>query len=552
MNIYGLFILLIFRQLSYFEFVEYPLNHTAGDSFEIRIVARESNGDTAWYFNDVAYLATSKDGRYRSIFINPNQIYFQRGIATKKVVVTLAETLSLIVYLPSRPEIKGKTPTIRFNPNYPKKLIILSPAETLASGSTFGKISSPFPIKAGEIFSFRVYITDNWFNPAKTIGETVYFKSTDSFARLPKETPFLGNESIVFQGDLKTKELQKIYVFSKSAYLTADSTEIMVLPNKYRNLLLILPGEEIRKGDTTTLPHLKPGKRNLPSPQYVKEPFLVKVFICDSFYNPTTCPGETVKLFSDFSFSYSPEFIFIQDSGSFFVFFDSAGENQTIWAKSKNYETYRSKLTILSKTKFLKVFKPETAFAGREYEIKVVCLDTNQKPIPFHKVIYKVIKGKGMVYDTLNYTDEEGVSKVKFICEYPEVLETDTILIKSDDKEEKIGIYIEIKDETLLAGKIIGFPNPTGIEADSIKLLYYLPIACDVNLLIYDPFGNIILNKKIRKNEIGAQKGLNYFIWNCRDNNYKKVANGLYNIRIIGVTHTQKVFDNTYRFLVVW
>jgi len=552
MNIYELFILLIFRQLSYFEFVEYPLNQTAGDSFEIKIVARESNGDTAWYFNDIAYLATSKDGRYRSIFINPNQIYFQRGVGIKKVIVTLAETLSLIVYLPNRPEIRGKTPTIRFNPNYPKKLIILSPAETLASGSTLGKISSLFPIKAGELFPFRVYITDNWFNPTKTIGETVYFKSTDSFAQLPPATPFLGNESIIFQGDLKTQGLQKICVFSKSTNLTGDSSEINVLSNRYKNILLILPGEEIRKGDTTTLPQLKPGKRNSPYPQYVKEPFWVKVFICDSFYNPTTCLGETIRLFSDFSFSYSPEFIFVQDSGFFSVFFDSAGDNQTIWAKSKNYETYRSKLKVLSKTKFLKVFKPETALAGREYEIKVLCLDTNQKPIPFHKVIYKVIKGKGRVSDTLSYTDEEGISQIKFICEYPEVFETDTILIKSDDKEEKIGIDIEIKEEALLEGKIIGFPNPTGIEADSIKLLYYLPIACDVHLLIYDPFGNVILNKKIRKNEIGAQKGVNYFIWDCRDNNHKKVANGLYNIRIIGLTHTQKVFDNTYRFLVVW
>ncbi|MCM8820264.1 MAG: hypothetical protein NC925_05660, partial [Candidatus Omnitrophica bacterium] len=95
-------------------------------------------------------------------------------------------------------------------------------------------------------------------------------------------------------------------------------------------------------------------------------------------------------------------------------------------------------------------------------------------------------------------------------------------------------------------------PNPTGIETDTIYLMYYLPKACDINLFIYDPFGNIILDKKIKRNETGAQPGVNYFIWNCRDKNNRKVPNGLYNIRIIGITHTKKVFDNNYRILVVW
>ncbi len=548
-----LIILLIFQQLSYFEFVEYPEEQIAGDTFLVKIVAFESNGDTCWYFNDIANLATTKDGRYRSVFIYPNQVYFQRGVATQKVVVTLAETLSLIAYVPSRPEIMGRTQTIEFYPNYPKKLIILSPAETLAAGSSFGKISSfPFSIKAGENFSFRVYITDNWFNPTNTTGETVYFKSTDSFASLPTETPFLANESLVFNCNLKTAEKEKIYVLSKTGSLTTDSTEIIVLPNVYNKILLILPGEEIKKGDTTTLTFLKPGKRKLPNPQYVKEPFLVKVYICDTFYNPTNCEGETIKLFSDYPFFYSPDFIAINDSGSFLCSFDSTGENQTIWAEGKYKETYRSKLNILSKTKFFEIFKPDTLLAGKKGEIEVICLDTNQKPIPFHKVVYKVIKGNGQVSDTLDYTDEFGVSRVKFLCQYPNFAETDTILIKSDDKEERIGIYIEAKDTAILKGRIIGFPNPTGIETDSIILMYYLPKACDVNLFIYDPFGNIILEKKIRKDEIGAQSGVNYFIWNCKDKNNKKVPNGLYNIRITGITHTKKIFDNTYRILVVW
>ncbi|MCX7837094.1 MAG: hypothetical protein N2323_03950 [candidate division WOR-3 bacterium] len=549
----GLFILLIFQQLSYFEFVEYPEEYTAGDSFLIKIVAFESDGDTCWYFNDMANLATTKDGRFRSVFIYPNQVYFQRGIATQKVMVTLAEELSLMVYLPNRPEIRGITEPIEFYPNYPKRLIILSPVETLASGSSFGKISSfPFSIKAGENLSFRVYITDNWFNPTKVTGETCYLKSTDSFAFLPQWMPFLGNESLIFNCNFKTANKQKIYVLSKTGNLISDSTEVIILPNVYNKILLLLPGEEIRKGDTSTLTFLKPGKRKLPNPQYVKESFLVKVYICDTFYNPTNCNGETIRLFSDYSFSYSPDFIVINDSGSFVCAFDSIGENQTIWAKGRYKETYRSKLNILPKTKYFEIFKPDTLLAGKEGEIEVVCLDTNKKPIPFHKVIYKVIKGNGILSDTLSYTDEFGVSRVRFVCYYPNFGEFDTILIKSDDKKEKIGIYIEAKDTAILKGKIIGFPNPTGIEIDSMILMYYLPQDCDINLFIYDPFGNIILERKIKKNEIGAQRGVNYFIWNCRDKNNRKVPNGLYNIRITGISHTKKVFDNTYRILVVW
>uniref|UniRef100_A0A7C3YQ68 FlgD/Vpr Ig-like domain-containing protein n=1 Tax=candidate division WOR-3 bacterium TaxID=2052148 RepID=A0A7C3YQ68_UNCW3 len=556
--IFNLFLSLsLFSTPSYFEFLDYPqAGGRAGDSFYLYVVARKANGETDTSYNGRALLKTSLDGLWPWSYIYPPLLNFERGEVRCKAVVKIAqESLSIIAV---DGIIRGETPRIIFSPNFPKKLLLTCPGETLLPGSPSGRYYSPQPQTAGEEFWGKVYLVDENFNVVRMRFDTVSLSTSDSFATLPSPV-FLINGTARFNFLPRAKGLRFISAFdlSDTTILPCTSSLFLVRANTYSRLLLLLPGEDYQLGDTTSSPWLTPGKRGRALPQFVCDSFPVRIVCCDSFYNPTT--GEdTVYLLSDFSFGYNPAPLGIRDSGRASVSFHFAGENQNLWAVSKKgLTTYRSFLTILPKASYLFVNYSDTILAGWESEINVLVLDRAGEAIPYKPVSFKVVKGHGKMLDSLILTDSLGWGKARFCLPIADlkdsISERDSILIRVDTIDTVIGIWVEVYDNEVMRGEIVAIPNPFGnLNQPTTKIIYHLRDNIDTKILIYDPFGNPIYKKRIKGGEMGARRGVNVVNWDGRDDKGNKVASGIYYVRVVSIAHTGRVFDKGYRIGVVW
>lgn len=537
---------LIFTQISTLEFNYINSPQTAGDSFDITIVAKTATGDTFRY-NFPGLLKTTRDDFWS--YCEPQLIDFYLGVCRRKVRVSIADTLRLKCEANG---IIGYSNEFVVNPNQPKRLFILCPGESIAPGSPEGKLSQPESQIAGNGFSISVLIVDNWFNPVLSRSDMIYLTCTDSFSQLASGN--LVNGRKVLPVTLRRAGAHRIIARSDDASIRPDtSVRFDVLPGSFCNLCLLLPGEELLPGDTTTLVYQTPGKTGTPLRQYVKEPFLVRVIPTDACYNRVYSYTEldTVTLTSDFAMTFEPNFAAVIDTACFTVTFDSTGDNQNLWVIGKTFESYRSKVNVEAKTKRIEVSHPDTIRAGAIITIEATLYDANDKIIKGKYTHFAVTSGQGMMLDTTGLTDTAGTIKARFVCSGANSNEMDSITICADDFSHNIGIFIE-GDATVLAGKPIAFPNPFGYNQDRTEIQYFLPTSCDITMAIYDPFGNLVKTEKFRPGEEGAKNGINKIFWDGRNGKGKKVANGIYVFKVWGTIYTGKVFDKELRIAVIW
>ncbi|MEO0114928.1 MAG: FlgD immunoglobulin-like domain containing protein [candidate division WOR-3 bacterium] len=538
------FVSIIFAQLSSLEFNYINSPQVAGDSFEITIVAKTPTGDTFRY-NFPGLLKTTRDDFWS--YCEPQLVDFYQGVCRRKVRVTIADTLRLKCEASG---VIGLSNQFVLHPNFPDRLLILCPGESIAPGSPEGKFSQPESQIAGRPFEVKVYLVDRWFNPVSFRQDRVYLQATDSFALLSSGNLINGRR--VLPVTLRRAGTQRIIAYADSSTIRPDtSVSFDVFPGSFAQLVLLLPGEELLPGDTTTSVYQTPGKTGVPLRQYVKEPFSVRVLATDACYNRVYSGLDTVALASDFAMQCEPASAVFFDSAWFTVTFDSTGDNQNLWVTGRSFQSYRSKVNIEAKTKRIATIKPDTIRAGSTVTITATLYDANDKVIKGKYTHFAVIKGNGRLLDTVGLTDTAGTIKVQFVGSGAHTAEMDSIAIMADDFTEKIGIFIE-GDETVLAGRILAFPNPFGYNRPLTEIQYLLPTSCDVTVAIYDPFGNPVLTKKYRQGEEGAKSGINKITWDGKNGRGEKVANGVYVLRVWGMVYTNKVYDKEHRIAVIW
>lgn len=549
--IIGLFFspFLCLGQIADFEFLPIQSPVKAGVNFPITVQAKDSSGNI-YPYTGVASLKTSRDDIYN--YAEPGFMVFNNGISQGQAFVKIADTLQLICEAGNT---RGYSNLITIIPNNPTKLFIILPGESLMSGSPQGRTHAPLPQVAGRSFNVNVYIVDNWFNPVSDRIDLIDFYGSDSFAQY---TPgHLNNGSGTFPTIFRTKGQH--YLIARPALSSSISADISntfsVIPGQLSRILLLFPGETNLPGDTTTIIYNTPGKTDNLTDQYVKEPFVVRIYGTDSCWNRVTpTEDDTVLLSSDFYIRTEPERIGYQntDSTIFSVTFDATGDNQNLWAYTLNgKESYRNKIDIVAKTKKILVAHDDTIQTGELTEIIASVYDINNQLIKGKVTKFSVINGNGNMLDSIGITDTNGVVRARFSCEAKFGSEWDTIQITADDFSELISIFIT-GDPALLQGKTIAFPNPFGYNQNYTEIQYYLTQRCDITFTIYDPFGNSVLTRKYLKDNEGAQLGFNKVTWNGFDDQGHKVVSGVYLLKIWGLRHTSTVFNQTYRIGVVW
>jgi len=539
-----IFASLIFAQLSTFEFNYINTPQTAGDSFDVTIVGKTSTGDTFRY-NFPGLIKTTRDDFWN--YCEPQLVDFYQGVCRRKVRVSIADTLRLKCEANG---VFGYSNEFTLIPNYPERLLVLCPGESIAPGSPEGKFSQPESQTAGASFSIQVFMVDKWFNPVSFRSDMIYLSAlTDSFAQLTNGNLIDGRK--VLPVTLRRAANHRISARTDNAAIRADtSVSFEVFPGTFAQLCLLLPGEELLPGDTTTLIYQTPGKNGAATRQYVKEPFTVKVWATDACFNKVYNGYDTVSLTSDFAIQFDPPQAILSDSALFPVTFDSTGDNQNLWVIGKTFESYRSKVNIEAKTKNIITVHPDTIRAGATITVEATLYDANGQIIKGKYTNFAVTQGHGIMLDTNGLTDTAGTIKAQFVCNGANSDEMDSIAITADDYTSKVGIFIE-GDEAVLGGRVIAFPNPFGYNRDQTEIQYFLPTSCDVAISIYDPFGNLVITKKYQQGSEGAKNGINKITWDGKNGKGKPVANGIYVFKAWGTVYTRNVFDKELRIAVI-
>jgi FlgD Ig-like domain len=535
---------LIFAQLTTLQFNNISSPQNAGDSFDITITALTATDDTFRY-NFTGLLKTTRDDFWN--YCEPQLVDFYQGVCRRKVRVSIADTLSLKCEASG---VIGYSNQFTILPNYPERLLILCPGESIAPGSAEGKFSQPASQIAGTSFSIEVYLVDKWFNPVSFRSDMIYLSATDSFAQLTNGN--LINGRVVLPATLRRAANHKIFARTDNASIRADtSVSIEVFPGTFAQINLLLPGETLLPGDTTTSIYQTPGKTGVIATQYVKEPFIVKVIATDACYNHVQINGDTVSLISDFAMHFEPNQTPLYDSAVFSVTYDSTGDNQNLWVIGRTFDSYRSRVNIEAKTKNIITVEPDSIRAGAIVTIEATLYDANNKVIKGKYTSFSVTQGHGMMLDTNGITSTKGTVKARFVCNGANSNETDSIAITADDYTDNIAIVIE-GDEAVLAGRVVAYPNPFGYNRGQTEIQYFLPKSCDMTLSIYDPFGNLVKTQKIQPGQEGAKLGINKIYWDGKNGKGKDVANGIYVFKAWGTDFTGRVFDKELRIAVIW
>lgn len=544
--------LLLVSQLTYFEFT--PLGGDtfyAGDSFGVTIYARDPYGGT-YNYTGGAVLSTTKDGYWS--YVRPDRITFVQGVWQGRAMVTLAESLKLRCVEPNS-GVSGESNLLVVYPGAPDRFITLLPGEAMAAGTEQGRLPDPpVPQLSGDSFTVRVMLTDVWHNTSEQRNDSFYVSATDSFAQVPSGGQVSGGIGS-FAATIRRAGSHNIVVrpATGSPVKPGTSSTFAVGPGPFENLLVLLPGETPLPGDNASLPWQTPGKAGTPAVQALKGPFKVTVYACDGCWNPVNGPGDTIALASDFSVGVSPGAAPLFDSVPFTVHFNTAGENQNVWAwDRRTLLSYRTLLDIRALAKNIEILSsPDTVRAGATAILQVALKDVNSEPVVAALCRFSVIAGSGEMLDSAVLSDTVGLVSARFFCSATRGAERDTIRVTADTFA-LIDIYVDMPDRSLAEGKINCFPNPFGFNKDQVEISYYLQRSCNVNVRIYDPFGNEVISRDCRQGAEGGEEGVNRVYWDGRNSKGRRVANGVYLVEVVGSVHTGSIFKNAQRIGVVW
>jgi hypothetical protein len=339
----GLISILLFIQLDHFGFDTIPSPQTAGDSISITVTAYDAGG-IPYPYSGMSRIYTSWDNPMYPQYCD-TLIHFSNGTWSGDVPVSLAaDTLSL--KCDDGGGHLGVSNIFQVLPNTAARLLSILPNQNYSPGTATGRTGNPMPQPAGEQFYITLYLTDYWYNQVNVGNDSVRITSTDQFI-FPK-TMALSSGNLILPFSFRTATNQKIY-FQDITNLSIDadtSSTINIYAADYSDLLVILPGETLLPGDTTTSMSNTPGKSGVPAEHYELEDFLAIVYATDSMWNKTNTTGPAVQLYSDFVFSNPLPETLSNGQVNFTINFSDTGR-VVLWAQNNTIRSNNNYLNIL-------------------------------------------------------------------------------------------------------------------------------------------------------------------------------------------------------------
>jgi len=340
-DLISLITILLFSQLHHFGFITITSPQTAGASFLITVYAYDSLNNIV-DTNVVADIFATPGPQY-----GDTTVTFTDGVWQGQFTVTLADTLTISCRDYKAPPHTGTSNNVVFQPNTAYKLLTILPGQIYYPGIESGKAGSAIAQQAGVSFSGAVYYTDQWSNLIISGNDSYEVSSTDQYTG--SQTFGLSNGTGVFSFALRTAGQHYLYTrdVTNTSIKTDTSSQFIINPGNYSDLLIVLPGETHEPGDTTTTTVNTPGKTGIPDDQYEDEDFSVTVYAADSMWNVFDTTGPAVQLNSDFLFSNPSPANLNNGAVQFTIQFNETGR-VLLWAEENTIRSNNNYLNIIS------------------------------------------------------------------------------------------------------------------------------------------------------------------------------------------------------------
>jgi hypothetical protein len=180
--------------------------------------------------------------------------------------------------------------------------------------------------------------------------------------------------------------------------------------------------------------------------------------------------------------------------------------------------------------------------------------DNSNNPVLGTEVFFSVVTGSGSLKQNSAISDENGLASVEFVA--GKITETNVIRAQVDSVYSDIEIIVNLTSSSIADGVPINYPNPFGISSPVTRIDYYLAEDADVNLQIFDLFGNLVWTKQIMAGTPGgmgrsSSSHPNSVIWDGTNDRGQKIGSGGYILIAKGQVNGRSIMNATRKIAVI-
>jgi hypothetical protein len=396
--------------------------------------------------------------------------------------------------------------------------------------------------------------------------------------------PEYSNKQVTFNGGVCQENVMVSLAASMTlicndvgASVTGQSNTFTIVPNVPMRLLVLVPAETHDPGTTD-------GKDGSVIGQTAGNSFDVQVYATDAWYNLVDTIDHDVRVTSSDQFVAQQQMQLVNGTRTFGYAFRTASTREIYCVDLTNTSiqsatsasipvsagAYADLLVVLPGELHVpgdttssvtatpgKSGEPLDQYEGTDFQVSVYATDTmwNMTSLSGNTV--------GLMSDfSFSNPQPETLSngQAQFLINFTFAGDNQNLWADDGTIESSYRSYLDIlaqqdttNDTTLVDTLLKAYPNPLGIEGEgSMYFEYRLPASANVSFLIFDPFGNLVLQKEIDAGDVGAQAGLNRIAWTGRNDKNQRVATGLYYVVLKAWTHTTTIIKTATKVGVVW
>ncbi len=519
----GIFLIFISARAVEFRFSTID-NQTVGKKFHIKIEAVEG-GSVISDYNKTAQLTTNKEqGVYR--YILPEEIQFNAGVYEGNVEITLAVSGISIKCFNS--DATGESNSFDVAAGDFANILLLLEGETPLPGTDKAKEGNA-EITAGDTINAVILLTDKYYNKVSSESASVALSSTDPF--------FIGVDTVDVHDSTSVKiSLRTVKEGSVSSNWSVNakyesmesSSGVKVNVGSFTNLILLLPGESLLPGDTSSFSSLSsPGKDGPAEITYQQGvPCTLYVYATDKCWNWKK--GETGNITITDQLNRPMEIVespVLDDGSARSIIKFSDAQDYNIQPEMMGKVSYRSKIKVLPGVNSITLkakFDPIQANAGDSIFVQI---DPVANGVA---VSFSIIKGSenASLTDTLVYTDHDGMAYTVFTAQKDGVY---TIKASTNGVDTTLNITVSSSSTISLN------PNPFYPSNDTAEVEISYPIqrlANSVTFYVLDGNGEIVYKKFFSSGSPETAEGRPSIMWDGMNGRGLKVPSGVYLIAV--------------------
>lgn len=394
------------------------------------------------------------------------------------------------------------------------RIVLVAPGESLAPGQPEGRAGTATDQSINFSFTVSVYATDNWGNPVTGISDVISISSNDPLAQLPADAAMVdGRADMVVR--LATGGFQQITATNVSQPAIGTSTTQVRAISSGLHLEASISPSSVGAGEPFNLTVSVTNDAGA----VIQE---INSFVSVTVTNASTQnPGRGTLLNTSFQLlqgqrTISETYTFAEDIVLRVT--DDAG----------NQPAVTGVLTVTPGTPASIAFtsNPSWLRGNKTAQLSAQLLDAYGNGVPDAPMNFTRLAGQAELTPIDVTTDGEGIARAELLA--PRTPEVATIQAQSGAITQQLDVETALVNPNAAGGYVGNFPNPFHPEENPTTIAYKLDDDAKVRLRIFTLTGGLVLDETVPKGDVGAQQGLNQYLWDGKNGDGEFVASGGY------------------------